>query len=280
MMRYMSSPIQQSDITPSLEHLAQAALAGDKRSLEEMVRALQGDVFGLALRMLAHREDAEDATQEALVRIVTRLSQLDFRSKLKTWAYRIAVNYILDVKKSPVEKLRLSFEHFAENLTAAPELAGPPEAEQSILIEEVKIACTFAMLQCLDPSSRVAYLLGEIWELPGPEAAEVLGISPELFRKRLQVSRTAIVDFTRHYCGLVSDGAACRCNRQVPKAFNCRKVRPGEVDFAAGPTSFVDVRALVRQVDESTWALQVHRTNHPRSSSIDFARQLTATLDV
>jgi DNA-directed RNA polymerase specialized sigma24 family protein len=52
-------------------------------------------------------------------RIVTRLSQFDGRSKLKTWVYRIAVNYILDVKKSPVEQLRLSFEQFAEKLTAA-----------------------------------------------------------------------------------------------------------------------------------------------------------------
>ena len=47
--------------------------------------------------MLWNREDAEDATQAILVRAVTRLAQFDFRSKLKTWVYRIAVNYILDV---------------------------------------------------------------------------------------------------------------------------------------------------------------------------------------
>ena len=42
--------------------------------------------------MLWNREDAEDATQEILVRVVARLAQFDFRSKLKTWVYRIAVN--------------------------------------------------------------------------------------------------------------------------------------------------------------------------------------------
>ena len=66
--------------------------------------------------MLWNREDAEDATQEILVRTVTRLSQFDFRSKLKTWVYRIAVNYILDVKKSAVERLHLTFEMFADDL--------------------------------------------------------------------------------------------------------------------------------------------------------------------
>ena len=59
--------------------------------------------------MLWNREDAEDATQEILVRVVTRLSRFDFRSNIKTWAYRVAVNYILDVKKSPVERMHLSF---------------------------------------------------------------------------------------------------------------------------------------------------------------------------
>src|SRR6266581_4829570 len=112
----MSSLNQHPDSTPRLENLAKAALAGDKAWLEDMVRALQGDVFGLALRMLSNREDAEDATQEILVRIVTRLSQFDFRSKLKTWVYRVAVNYILDVKKSPVERMHLNFERFAEDL--------------------------------------------------------------------------------------------------------------------------------------------------------------------
>ena len=57
--------------------------------------------------MLWNREDAEDATQDILVRVVTRLSQFDFRSWLKTWVYRVAVNYILDVKKSPVERMHL-----------------------------------------------------------------------------------------------------------------------------------------------------------------------------
>src|ERR1035438_3517294 len=73
--------------------------------------ALQDDLYGLSLRMLCNRDDAEDATQEILIRIVTRLSQFDFRSKLKTWAYRVGVNYILDVKKSPVEKLQIGRAH-------------------------------------------------------------------------------------------------------------------------------------------------------------------------
>ena len=75
------------------------------------------EIYGLVLRMLCNREDEEDATQEVLVRIVIRLFQFDFRSKLKNCAYRVAVKHILDVRKSALERLHLSVERFAEDLT-------------------------------------------------------------------------------------------------------------------------------------------------------------------
>ncbi len=262
-----------------LEDEVRLAIDGDRAALENLVRAIQGDIYGLALRMLCNREDAEDATQEILVRIVTHLSQFDFRSKLKTWAYRVAVNYVLDVKKSAVERLHLSFERFAEDLTQGLGPEAPAETEHSLLIEEVKVGCTLAMLQCLDRPHRLAYVLGEILELPGPEAAEALDISPSLFRKRLQQARTAILTFTRSYCGLASDTAPCSCNRLLPAALRAGKVRVDCYDFAATGSSFRETRAVVRQVEQARWALEVHRSSHPRASSVDFARRLIDTLD-
>jgi len=267
--------------TPTtLEDIARQALDGDREALDSLVRALQGDVYGLALRMLWNREDAEDATQEILVRIVTRLSKFGFRSRLKTWAYRLAVNYILDVKKSPIERLHLSFERFADDLEGGLEPASADDTEQSLLIEEVKVGCTLAMLQCLDRPHRAAYVLGEIMELPGPEAAAVLAISPALFRKRLQHAREAVLAFTKSHCGLVSDSAPCQCHRRVPSAALADAGEDRPVQFARRATSFQEARALVRQVDEARWALEAHRSSQPRASSIDFAQRLLGTIDV
>ena len=263
----------------TLEDIAKRALDGDRNAVEQVVRDLQGDVYGLALRMLWNREDAEDATQEILVRAITRLAQFDFRSKLKTWVYRIAVNYILDVKKSPVERLHLTFERFADDLAEGLSSDGPTDADRSLLTEEVKIGCTLGMLQCLDRPHRLAYVFGEIFELPGPEAADALGITPALFRKRLQHARTAIMSFTRTYCGLASDTAACACHRRVPAALRIGRVREDALDFANQASSYRDTRAFVRQVEEARWALEVHRGSHPRASSVDFARRLVQALD-
>lgn len=189
------------------------------------------------------------------------------------------MNFILDVKKSPVERLNLSFEHFAQDLIEGLGPEAPAETERSLLIEEVKVGCTLGMLQCLDRPRRLAYVLGEILELPGQEAAEALEISPVLFRKRLQHAWAAILLFTRKHCGLVSDEAACSCNRQVPAALSAGKVRADSCDFAAHASSFQQARLIVRQVDEARRGLAVHRTSHPRASSVDFARRLIATLD-
>jgi len=261
------------------ESIARQAIDGDREALESLVRGLQGDVYGLALRMLWNREDAEDATQEILIRIVTRLSQFDFRSRLKTWAYRVAVNYILDTRKSAIERLHLGFERFAEDLESGLQPAAPDDTEHSVLIEEVKVACTTAMLQCLDRPHRLAYVLGELMELPGPEAAEALAISPALFRKRLQHARKAVLDFTRTHCGLVSDSAACRCHRRVPPAALAGSGEARPVQFAGRATSFQETRALVRKVDEARWASEVHRTSHPRASAVDFAHRLMDAFD-
>ena len=270
----MTTPITIEDIT-------RRALGGDREALDGLVRALQGDVYGLALRMLWNREDAEDATQEILVRIVTRLSRFGFRSRLKTWAYRVAVNYVLDVKKSAIERLHLSFERFADDLDSGLQPASASDTEESLLIEEVKVSCSLAMLQCLDRPHRAAYVLGEIMELSGPEAADVLAISPELFRKRLQHAREAVLAFMKSHCGLVSDSASCQCHRRVAAASltdDAGEASP--VQFARQATSFQEARALVRQVDEARWALEVHRTSQPRASSIDFAQRLLDAIDL
>ena len=174
----------------TLEDVARQAVDGDRDALDRLVSALQDDVYGLALRMLWNREDAEDATQEILVRVVTRLAQFDFRSRLKTWVYRVAVNYMLDVKKSPVERMQLDLSAVRRRPGRRSVSDGPADAERSLLTEEVKIGCTLGMLQCLDRPHRLAYVLGEILELPGPEAAEALGIAPARFRKRFSTHAT------------------------------------------------------------------------------------------
>jgi hypothetical protein len=49
--------------------------------------------------------------------------------------------------------------------------------------------------------------------------------------------------------------------------------------FARRSTSFAEARALVRQVDEARWSLEVHRSSQPRAASLDFAQRLLTAID-
>src|SRR5687767_8537462 len=72
-----------------------AAVQGDRAALDRVVRAVQPMIGRLALRFFACPEHARDATQEALVRIVTQLDHFSGRSAFTTWAYRVATNDFL-----------------------------------------------------------------------------------------------------------------------------------------------------------------------------------------
>jgi RNA polymerase sigma factor (sigma-70 family) len=88
---------------PSLEELVRRAQDGNAPALERVVREIGDNVYGLAVRMLWHPEDAEDATQEILMKVVTHLSTFRGESAFPTWVYRIATNHLLSVRQSRVE---------------------------------------------------------------------------------------------------------------------------------------------------------------------------------
>jgi RNA polymerase sigma factor (sigma-70 family) len=162
----------------TLETLVARAKEGDGDALEELVRAIQDRVYGLALRMLWHPDDAADATQEILMRIVTHLGSFRGESAFTTWTYRVASNYLLTARKRRAEHEELTFERFGaqldEGLSNAP-LQAPTDVEERLLVEEMKIGCTHGMLLCLDRAQRLAYILGEICEVTSEEGGYILG---------------------------------------------------------------------------------------------------------
>lgn len=265
--------------TLTLEDLARRAVAGDRDALTRIVREIQGSVYALALRMLWQPHDAQDATQEILVRVVTRLAQFDFASRLQTWVYRVATNYLLDVKKSCVERQKLNFTSYAEDLAEGLSQDGPSDTERSLLTEEVKLGCTLGMLQCLDRPHRLAYVLGEILELPAPEAAEALAMEPAAFRKRLQRARDAIETFTRAHCGLVSDTAACACNRRVAVAIETGRVLPKAPRFATTGASFAEARGVIAAIEEAKRVIELQRSTRSCGTTLDVSQLITSALD-
>jgi RNA polymerase sigma-70 factor (ECF subfamily) len=72
--------------------LVRRCLRGDATAMEGLVAQFQADVFGLSVRLLHHRQDAEDVTQEVFLRVFRSLRRWDSRRPLRPWIMGITVN--------------------------------------------------------------------------------------------------------------------------------------------------------------------------------------------
>ena len=179
---------------------------------------MRDDIYRLALRMLWHPQDAEDAGQEALIRIMTRIGSYRGEAAFRTWAYRVAANHILNFRKSRVERENLDFRRYGEQLEEGLTEPDTSRADVGLLAEEVKLGCTLGMLLCLDRDHRLAYILTDVFDLPSSDASFICEITPSALRKRASRARRKLRQFVSVHCGLVNTTAACRCERRVNAA--------------------------------------------------------------
>jgi RNA polymerase sigma factor (sigma-70 family) len=214
------------------KELIKSCLSGNKKCLEQLISSIQGIVFNLSLRFLWNRPDAEDATQEILIKIITNLGKFDHRTKFSTWVYRVATNHLLNLKKTNLEKVLTSFDVFALDLQT---LKGPADydlPDRHLMEQELKTGCTLAMLQCLDRDLRITFILGSVLKLKSNVASKITGTTPENFRKRLEQSRKLIGAFLNSHCGVFNPANSCRCNKRINSALSCGKIAKGNLNFA------------------------------------------------
>lgn len=255
---------------------ATVALAadGDANAVAEIVRALQRPIYAIAHRMLLDRGDAEDATQEALVRIVTRLAQFRGESAFTTWAYRIAVRRILDFREQRAAVARVHDAAFAADLADGMDLAAPERPEDAVLHHQLKLACSRAMLHCLDGEHRIAFVLGEILELDSQVAAEVLAIEPAAFRKRLSRARERLAAFLGAHCGVFEAANPCRCHRRTARAVALGRIDPTHPDVPPG--ELPALRAHLSTVSSLVRVALHYRAEPEPASKRDFVARLRA----
>jgi RNA polymerase sigma factor (sigma-70 family) len=224
---------------PSSELLKSCA-EGNAGAVDQVLRGVEPGIHHLALRMLGHREDAADATQEILLKVLTHLGGFRGEAQFSTWVFRIARNHLLNASSKRREAQEVSFEALAEKLQAGLDFAqqlGATGAERSLTPEDkaaakqVAMGCTQGMLMALGREHRLAYVLDLLFGLPSSEAAQVLEISPEAYRQRLARARERLEGFAQRQCGCVNPAAACRCDRQLPA------LRAGHAAASPAPTT-------------------------------------------
>src|SRR3972149_8384501 len=120
----MSAPFQKNVSGETDESLLARARSGNQGALETLLGRHRPWVFNIAVRMLYQHVDAEDATQDILIKVLKALPSFRGDSKFTTWLYRIAVNHILNVKKEKwaASEAVCSFAVAAAGLQRVPEV--------------------------------------------------------------------------------------------------------------------------------------------------------------
>ena len=217
------------------QKLVRLAAEGDKGALEQLLTGVQDLVFNLSLRMLGTIHDAEDASQEILIRVMTNLASFRGESAFTTWVFRIAVNHLKNYRKSMFAQHPLSFEYYGEDIVSGKEKDIPDltmGVDRNLLEQELKLSCTNVMLQCLDTDSRCIYILGTMFRVDSRLAAEILEISPEAYRQRLARIKKKMAGFLDEYCGLSGKGV-CSCSKRISYAIATHRVNPEKPEYTS-----------------------------------------------
>jgi RNA polymerase sigma factor (sigma-70 family) len=252
--------------------------------LEKLVLRHQSWIYNIAVRMVFRPEDAEEVTQEVLIKAITRLSTFQGDSQFRTWLYRITANHVINMRRRGAEIESLTFSSYAAAINDTPDLDLPdPKSvpvDVPLLVEEAKISCTTGMLLCLDRKQRLIFTLGEIFGVSDTVGGEVLEITADNFRQSLSRARRDLYQFMHGQCGLVNANNPCRCPKKTKGFIEAGHVDPGHLQFVPLHRQRISeaaagiVRTIENAVDEQYTAIfREHPFLEPKNQ-FDWLRQL------
>ncbi|WP_254509261.1 RNA polymerase sigma factor [Anatilimnocola floriformis] len=266
--------------------LVKKAKDGGRDALEALILRHQAWIYNIAVRMVFLPQDAEEVTQEVLIKAITRLSTFQGDSQFRTWLYRITTNHVLNMKRRGAEAQPQTFASYAAAINSTPDLDLPDPKSMPVdvplLVEEAKISCTTGMLLCLDRKQRLIFTLGEILGVSDTIGSEILEMTADNFRQSLARARRDLYQFMNSQCGLVNANNPCRCSKKTNGFINAGHVDPNHLLFVPLRVQRVKEAAAdtVRKIDsivDGDYAA-IYR-DHPFLQPSDQVQSLRRILD-
>lgn len=162
------------------------ASQGDMKSFEAIYASLSGFVYNVAFGIVNNREDAQEVSQEVFLSVYNKLKDFRFRASLKTWVYRITVNYAINFAK---KKSRISARtsEYADGLTESGQKENPEAVKKMDIEYNSKIA--EKMLGEINPEQRACVVLRDREGLSYEDISKTLGVNINTVRSRLKRAR-------------------------------------------------------------------------------------------
>ena len=170
---------------PRDEDLVRRFLSGDRAAFAALVERHERRVYNLALRMTGREEDARDATQEAFLTVLKKLSSFRGEAAFTTWLHRVTVNACYDLLRKRQRAPLL--ERGDDDLPAIE----PPPAADHAETSDLSIDVRRALIE-VPEDFRVVMILHDVQDLPREEVAAIIGIPVGTVKSRLHRGRIAL----------------------------------------------------------------------------------------
>ncbi|MBP1640499.1 MAG: polymerase sigma factor, sigma-70 family [Bacteroidetes bacterium] len=186
--------------------------------------------------MLSDMEQAKDASQDILLKIYNEIATLHDASKFMSWSLKIAKNHLLNEIKRNNRFQHISFDIMEQDCNIRlPEIETDqlPDPEKDILLAELKISCSQAMLMCLSHEERLIYIFSSMFGLNSTDGSSILEIAPEAYRQKLHRAKSKLKNFLENNCGLINKAATCKCRKRLNHALSNGRISRKKQDFTS-----------------------------------------------
>ncbi len=258
------------------------ALDGDKTAISKLVVRHQAWIYNIAIRMVLVAQDAEDITQEILIKMITKLSTYDStKASFRTWLHRIVKNHVINMQKTGCEQSITTLDNYYSFIETTPDGEIEETPETKMIIEDLAISCMMGVLLCMERQQRLVFILGVVFNVNSEQGGQVMDMSAEAFRKALSRAREKLFNFMNGKCGLVNENAPCKCRNKVSEFIKQGWYSVDNLKFYK--KNPIRVREIVSEKMESlnevySDYIKLYR-NHPFYDSLDLTEWLKETLE-
>lgn len=171
------------------DEVIRSAQSGDQEAITWLVETYQQPVYRVCCRILGDWTEAEDATQEALIKAINNLERFDTERPFKPWVLRIASNECTDRLRR--RKSTLSLDGMGEDGAWEWQAGHSPNPERQLL-ESERLAQVQQLLETLSPQDRLVVMLFYWEDLSYEEISQTTELSVAAVKSRLFRARRAM----------------------------------------------------------------------------------------
>lgn len=170
-----------------VERLAAKAASGDRAALDQLLRQIQPEVLRRCGRFLPCLQDAEEACQDALMRVADKLPHFEWRSTFSTWLYTVVSNSALSTFRSL--KRRADRQFNADDLLA---LRPDPRTTSVIAGSRLDLLDALERLEHDRPHLVAPFVLRDISQLSYAEIAVCMAAPVGTVKSQIHDARQAV----------------------------------------------------------------------------------------